>query len=262
MDLSEKAVWITGASSGIGAALARALAARGAHLLLSARRTERLREVAAACAGAASVEVLPLDVTAEDLAAPVRDAEAVHGRLDVVVNNAGLGQRGSAEETDIAAVRRLMEVNFFGPVRLTQAVLPGMLACGGGQLVYTSSILGKIAVARRSTYCASKFALQGWCNALRCEVYDRNIRLTLVCPGWVRTEISQHALEADGSGHAKLDPGQAGGMDPDRFARKMARAIEREKPEAIIGGWETWAVHARRLFPSLFLRLVRGVRVE
>lgn len=264
MPFQNKTIWLTGASSGIGAALVRALAGSGARLILSARRADRLQALARDYTEQGGTALaLPLDLeAAADLPGVVESALAQAGPIDILINNAGLGQRAFASELGPAALRRLLEVNFFGPVLLTQALLPHMLQRRSGQIAVTSSVLGKFGAPRRSAYCASKFALHGWFESLRAEVADRGIAVTLVCPGFVRTEISQHALEADGAQHERLDPGQAKGMDPDRFARKMLRAIEKRREEVFIGGAEAWAVQVKRLFPSAFSWALQRVHMD
>lgn len=180
MQFAGRSVWITGASSGIGEALAKAFARRGARLVLSARRgheLERVRDaiVAAGRAGE-DVRVLPFDVTEESvLDDVVRRAEAAHGGVDVLVNNAGITQRSLALETEMAVYRRIMEVDFFAPVALTQKLLPHMVARGDGLIAVTSSVAGKIGVPLRSAYCAAKHAVMGYCDALRAEIVATRI---------------------------------------------------------------------------------------
>lgn len=264
MYFADKSVWITGASSGIGAALAVELAGRGARLILSARREERLQEVAGNCRSkGVEAHILPLDLAdTSSLPQKAQAAQALSGPIDILINNAGLGQRSPALDTDPSVVERIMQINFLSQIILTQAVLPTMIARKDGQVVITSSILGKFGAPRRSAYCASKAALHGYFDALRAEIHGHGIAVTLVCPGFVRTEISQHALEGGGREHRKLDPGQERGMATDKFAAKMAAAIARRKEEVFIGGWETMAVHAKRFFPGVFSRIIRKVKMD
>ncbi len=260
MEISGRIAWITGASSGIGEALAVEMARAGARLILSARRAGKLEAVREKCGPEA--RGLPLDL-AELGALPARAAEAwaLFGGVDILVNNAGVSQRSLALETELAVDEAIMRVNYLGPVALTKAVLPRMLERGSGQLVVTSSVLGKYGVQRRSAYAASKHALHGFFDSLRCELSGKNIQITLVCPGWVKTGISRSALEGDGSAHGEMDPGQAGGMDPARFARKMLRAIRKDKDEAAIGGAEAWAVLAKRFVPGILNKILPRIKV-
>ncbi len=262
MDFSGKVVWITGASSGIGAALARALGSRGARVVLSARRADALEAVRASCSRPETHYVAPLDLAASgtfaDLARHVLDTV---GPIDMLVNNGGISQRGSVVETDLSVVRRIMEVNFFGTVALTQAVLPSMLARRTGHIVVVSSLMGKFATPRRSTYAASKHALHGFFDALRAEVWEAGIRVTVVCPGYVRTDISRHALTAVGTPYARMDPGQERGMPPEACAERILRAVQKGKHEVLIGGKETGGAYLKRFFPGLLNRVIRRVPV-
>ncbi len=263
MRLADRVVWITGASTGIGKALALALADAGARLILSARNRERLDAVRAATAHPARVHVLALDVADHDaLPARAEQALGLEGRVDVLVHNAGVGQRSPAADTELHVTRRILDVNFLGPVALTRAVLPSMRARQNGHLVVVSSVLGTFGAKRRSSYAASKHALHGFFDSLRAELADEGIRVTLICPGYIRTPISEQALTADGTPHGRADPGQASGMDPARCAARMVRAIEREQREVVIGGWETAGVWLKRWCPWLLARILRRMRMD
>ncbi len=260
MNIKDRVVWIVGASSGIGEALAVEMAAGGARLILSARRLDKLKAVGEKCGGEA--HALPLDLSdIESLPARAAEAWDLFGHIDILVNNAGVSQRATALETAPEVDEAIMRVNYLGPVALAKAVLPRMLERGSGQLVVTSSVLGKYGVQRRSAYAASKHALHGFFDSLRCELSGKGIQITLVCPGWVKTEISQSALEGDGSAHGEMDPGQESGMDPARFARKMLKAIRKDKDEAVIGGTEAWAVLAKRFVPGILNRILPKIKV-
>ena len=262
MDFRDSIVWVTGASSGIGEALAYELAGRGARLILSARREERLEEVKAACARPQAHVVLPLDLERpETLAAAARQALERLGRVDVLVNNGGVSQRSLAMETDMAVVRRLFEINFFGTVALTKAVLPAMLARRAGRVVVVSSLVGKFATPQRSTYAATKHALHGYFDALRAEVEPEGVGVTIVCPGFIRTDVSVNALAGDGSKRGVMDRSIANGLPADVFARRMADAVAREKDEVYIGGKEKAGVYVKRFAPWLFNRVIGRVRV-
>lgn len=257
MPFDNKTVWITGASSGIGEALAHAFAAAGARLILSARSEERLRAVQAACAHAERHRVVVLDLAdAETIEAAAGQVLAA-GPVDVLVNNGGISQRSRAVETEMAVVRRIMEVNYFGTVALTQAVLPSMLARGTGHVVVISSIAGKLGAPKRSAYSASKHALHGFFDTLRSEVHDAGVRVTLVCPGYIRTDISVNALEGDGSKQGTMDRNQAEGMAPEDCARRILRAVEKEKAEVYIGGVEVMGAYLKRFAPGLLRTILR-----
>jgi dehydrogenase/reductase SDR family protein 7B len=254
-------VWITGASSGIGAALAESLAARGARVVLSARRQDELEKVRARCARPDEHFVLPMDMAGSDFTQATADVLGRYGRIDVLVNNAGISQRSRVSETRLDVDRRIMEVNYFGVVGLTRAVLPVMQRQKAGQIVVISSLVGLISTPLRSTYAASKHALHGFFEALRAEEFDNGIRVLMVCPGAIATDVSLHALAADGREHGVMDPLQATGMPPADCAQQILRALEQGRDEVIVAGRERMAVTLFRHAPSLYRRLVRRLKV-
>jgi short-subunit dehydrogenase len=258
MDFQGSRVWITGASSGIGEALARAFHGAGARLILSARREDELKRVQAACDGEPGVRVLPMDVTnAQELPEKTRLALDMFGGIDVLVLNAGITQRSRTRETDESVYRRLMEVNFFGPEAMARAVLPSMLAQKSGQLVVISSVAGKFGVPMRSGYSATKFALHGFFEALRAEEERNGVHVTMVCPGYIRTEISLSALRGDGRRHAKMDSELAQGMPADECARQILRGVARKKKEIVVAAARERAlVYMKRFFPSVLARMI------
>jgi len=258
LDFRDRRIWITGASSGIGEALAYAFHQAGAKLVLSARREDELKRVQAACGGEPSAFVLPLDVTeSQSLPEKSRQALAVFGALDLLVLNAGITQRSRTRETDESVYRRLMEVNFFATEALARAVLPSMLAQKSGRIVVISSVAGKIGVPMRSGYSASKFALHGFFEALRAEEERNGIHVTLVCPGYIRTPISLSALRGDGRRHAKMDSELAQGMPVEECARRILRGVARGKRELVIAApREKSLVYLKRFFPDLLARMM------
>lgn len=262
MDFHGKTVWITGASSGIGEALAYDLSRRGARLILSSRTASDLQAVREHCARPDEHLVRTLDLADPASIQSAADdvLDTVHA-VDVLVNNGGVTQRGTARETSMDAVRRIMEVNFFGTVQLTKAVLPSMLARQNGHIAVVSSVVGKIGTPLRSTYAASKHALHGWFDSLRAEVHDEGLRVTLVCPGYVNTNILSHAVLADGTSmtEAGETPPDEPGIPPEDCARTIAEAIENEKGEVYVGGWEIAGIYVHRLSPALYQRLIRAV---
>lgn len=261
MSWDRKRVWITGASSGIGEALVRVLDRRGARLVLSARRLERLQAVRAALTRPDAHDVVALDVAETERAGEHAATVLSEGPVDVVIHSAGISQRSRAAETELSVDRRLMEVNYFGTVALTKAVLPSMLERGSGHFVVVSSLVGKISTPKRSGYSASKHALHGFFDALRAELHDRGIRVTIACPGFVRTEVSLHALTGDGSEQGTMDEAQEKGMAPEVCAERIVRAAETGRREVLIGGKEVWAVRLHRFFPGLFHRMIRTAKV-
>lgn len=263
-DFQDKVVWVTGASSGIGEALAKAFAAEGAKLILSARRVAELERVRDAIGGHnAPVALVPMDVADLD-AIPARAAEALaaFGRIDVVVNNAGISQRSLAKDTTLAVDQRLMLVNYFGTVAVTKAVLPHMLERGTGHLAAVTSIVGKFGTPWRSAYSASKHAVHGFFDSLRAELADTGIKVTLIAPGFIRTNVSINALTADGTPLGTMDRAQAEGLDPDIAARRMLEGLKRDELEVYVGGKETRGVLIKRLFPNRFAKWIAKARVR
>jgi dehydrogenase/reductase SDR family member 7B len=255
----QKVVWITGASSGIGEALAKRFAAAGSRLILSARRENELNRVAKSCSGAKSVAVLPLDLSNPgDMPSAVHSALAMGGPIDVMVHNAAVGQRAFAADTNYDIDELIVRTNFLGPVALTKALLPSMRARRQGQFIVVSSVLGKFGLPGRSTYSASKHALHGFFDTLRAELSKDNIQVTLVLPGWVRTNISINALTGNGAAQRKMDPGTASGVSPEYCAEKIVAAAERGKAEvAVVKLPERAALQLNRFFPGLLRSLLR-----
>jgi short-subunit dehydrogenase len=253
----DKVVWITGASSGIGEALAEELAKRGAILVLTARRTERLETLKQRLPHPSKVLILPGDLQDSGSIAPLaQKAEALVGKIDVLVNNAGISQRSTALEARLEDVRRLMEINFFAPIALTNAVLPGMLKRRFGQIVIISSVAGYVGTPKRSSYCASKHAVRGYYASLRAELDGTGVGVTIVCPGYINTEITEHALSAGGVEHGKKDKSIQKGLPAQKCAKAIADAIASGKSEMAIGGPEVLAIYAKRFFPKLVERVV------
>ncbi|MDE3010935.1 MAG: SDR family NAD(P)-dependent oxidoreductase [Pseudomonadota bacterium] len=246
-------VWITGASSGIGEALALQAAQAGAKLVLSARRSEELERVRAACPDPARVALLPFDLAAFDADAMHQAAVRPFGPIDILVNNGGIGQRSLLTETSMDTYRRLFEVNVFAVIALTRAVVPAMQARGRGQVVTISSITGKVGVPFRTGYAAAKHALQGFMDAARAELARDGVAFTTACPGRVRSAFSLNALRGNGARHGLLDRGQARGMPADECARRIWQAVELGRAEIWIGR-EAWAAWLQRFAPAL-LRL-------
>ena len=257
VDSNDRRVWITGASSGIGEALACAFHQVGARLILSARRADELSRVQGRCGGEGQAKVLPLDVTnSADLPDQARTALQMFGGIDVLVNNAGVTQRSLVKDTELDVYRKLMEVNFFGAVALTKAVLPAMMEARHGNIVVISSLVGKFGTPLRSGYAAAKHALHGFFDSLRAEVSRYGIKVMLVCPGYIRTDISLTALRGDGGLHGKMDSGQARGMPVEKCAAQILKAMARGKEEIYVGQRDKYIVYLKRFFPGMFSRII------
>ena len=262
MSFQDKIVWITGASSGIGEAIAYELSKRGAKLILSSRRKGALTEVKNNCKNPSDVHIITLDLAeTNQLAGKAKDALSIFGHIDYLFNNGGISQRSEAINTKLEVIRRVMEINFFGSVALTKAVLPSMIERQSGHIIVTSSVMGKFSTRLRSSYAASKHALHGYFDAIRQEVYDDNINISMVCPGFIKTNVTKNALEGDGSKHNKMGEGQENGMPADEFAKKLIPKILSEKEEIYIGGKEIWGIYLKRFFPRLLNKMLRKADV-
>lgn len=253
-----KVVWITGASSGIGRSLALAFAAAGARLILSARRKKALEEVQRAC-GTAEVRLVPFDLADLDVV-PARAAEALacFGGVDIMVHNAGLAVRDRVANTTREVHERILRTNYLGPALLTQALLPSMLERGGGQFVVISSLSGKYGGPLLAAYAASKHALHGFFESLRAEEHDRGIVVTFIVPGFIKTDITAHALTGSGGSFGRVLPIYRYAMGPDECARRILRAVARQRQEVLIGGTEVWTVYLKRWFPRTLAVVVRS----
>ena len=247
MSFQSKTVWITGASSGIGAALAEAFAGKGARLILSGRRRDALAEVAARVQPDA--RILPFEAT-DWAALPGVVAEA--GAVDILINNAGISQRSLAIDTKPEVYTRLIETDLLAPIWLTQLVLPGMAARGSGHIVGISSVAGRLGTLLRTGYCAAKHGLIGYLDALRAEVEQAyGIRVTTVLPGSVRTQVAANALQADGSARGDSDANIEAGMDPAECARQILAGMAAGTREIIVAeGREAYAAGLRFTDPE------------
>ena len=259
-DFSNAVVWITGASSGIGEALALQMAAKGARLVLSARNEGELARVAEACntAGAGDTLVLPLDVTAYD-AMPDAMARVLghYGTIDLLINNAGVSQRSFCVDTAFDVYRQMMEINVLGQIALTQAVLPAMRERGSGHIAVTASVAGKLGAPLRTGYCAAKHAVMGFFDALRCEVAADGIRVTTITPGFIRTAVAKNALGADGKPMGESDESIEGGMDVGECAAVIIAGFEAGDPEIAVGsGAEMGLLDLKRKDPVAVFRTV------
>lgn len=259
--LRDRVVWITGASSGIGEAMALQAAREGARLVLSARRVAELERVRAACPNPDTVAVLPLDLTDFDAADAAARAEQFFGPIDVLVNNAGISQRGLVLDTSMEVYRRIFELDFFACVALSKAVLPGMVARKSGHLVVMSSVVAYVGTPLRSGYAAAKHALHGFYDAARAELWRDNIKVTLICPGFVRTQVTLNAITAQGGRYGKMDPSTERGMAPEECARQAWRAVARDREEAFVGAREAMFARLKRYAPGLISYAVKRARV-
>ncbi|MDW3645644.1 MAG: SDR family oxidoreductase [Bacteroidia bacterium] len=262
MEIKNSVMWITGASSGIGEALVYESLKQGAQkIIISARRLKELERVKAACGkDADKIEISTLDLSQTEKVQELADfwVEKL-GRIDILVNNGGISQRSKAADTSLEVDRRIMEVNYFGQIALTKAVLPHMIRQAGGHIVAVSSVSGKFGFHLRSAYAASKHALHGFFESVYLEYYKEKVRTTLVNPGRVHTQISVNSLTGDGSKHGEMDPGQAKGMPADVCARHILKAVRKEKPEINLVWPDVFLVYLKRYVPFLFRKMALKV---
>ncbi|MFM1915122.1 MAG: hypothetical protein RLZZ531_791 [Bacteroidota bacterium] len=254
---NQKVVWITGASSGIGEELVRQLDHAGAQLILSARNVSKLNEILSGLSQQSKHMVLKLDLentsNVEELTNEIMQR---YGRIDVLINNGGISQRATAHDTSMEVNRKIMEVNYFGNIALTKAVLPIFRQQKSGQILVISSIAGKFGFHLRSAYSASKHALFGYYESLVMEESDYGLKVTVACPGKINTPISTNAVTGEGKAHGQMDHNQATGMPVDICVKQLLRALEKNKHEVLIGNKELLAVHMKRFFPRLFWKLI------
>ncbi len=255
--------WITGASSGIGAAIASALSARGANLILSGRNEAALASVAN-LNGDRSL-VLPFEATdferIEEIAGRAwRWAQARSGNIYGLVNNAGISQRSLAVESKFEVYRRLIDVDLLAPIALTQALLPRMVAKGSGQIVAISSVAGIVGSPMRSAYSAAKHGLIGYHDAIRAETAHVGVKVLVVAPGSVRTDVSRNALGADAQARRVSDEAIDRGMEPAEVARRILDAVRRGERELILAeGREAEIARMRRADPNALFDLMANV---
>ncbi|EDP70590.1 oxidoreductase [Flavobacteriales bacterium ALC-1] len=263
MIFNNKVVWITGASSGIGKALAIELSKQDCKLILSSRRKAELLEVKNQCLYPENVEVLTLDLANYLNMKPIAEsATTLFDKVDILINNGGISQRSPIIETTIEVDKKLMEIDYLGTIALTKAILPHFVANKSGHFVVVSSLMGKFSSHYRSAYCGAKHALHGFFDALRLEHDKDNVKVTMICPGFVNTNVARNALTADGSKQDYQDDMTENGLDVNVFVKKMIKAIRKEKYEAYIGKFEKFGVLVKRLSPRLIHKLVMRSKVR
>ncbi len=260
--IKNSVVWLTGASSGIGEQLAYKLAEKGAKLIISARRKSELERVKNNC-NSSTVEILTLDLAdGFALVQKAKEAETIFGPVDILINNGGISQRDTILNTSLDVDRKLMEVNYFGSITLSKALLPKMVERKKGHHVVITSTVSIINTPYRSGYGAAKHALHGFYDVLRAEHHEDNIKVSVILPGYIRTEISLNALTGDGSAQQEMDDGQANGMPAEKCARLIVKAIEKNRNEVYIGGLKEKAgIYLKRFWPNAAARAVRKLKV-
>ncbi|HLN21436.1 MAG TPA: SDR family NAD(P)-dependent oxidoreductase [Bacteroidales bacterium] len=258
---NNKVAWITGASSGIGEALVRKFVDEGAFVFASSNDPAGLEKVKSSCTYPDMVHCVAFDLSENDKIPGIAEAELSRtGRIDYLLNIGGISQRARIDETPLWLDRKIFEINYFGTITLTKAVLPYMLKQKSGHILATSSISGRFGFPLRSAYSASKQAIHGFFETLYLENKQNNLRVSVIIPGRVRTAISVHALESDGREHGKLDDGQAKGLLPEQAANIIIKGIVKDKREILVGRSEMFMLHIRRYMPWLFFRIADKIK--
>jgi len=265
-NLQGKVVLVTGASSGIGRALAHCLFQSGCKLILASRNTaaiETLKTELMTSYHKSVFEqpvVVRIDMNADDSSLEKKSEEilSVFGYIDILVNCAGISHRGSVEETDVRVHRDIMQVNYFGPLALIKGLLPSLIA-RDGHIVNISSLQGLLALPSRSAYSASKHAIQAFSDSLRMELNARghNVAVTVVSPGYVKTNLSLNALTGSGAKHGRMDTNQMGGYETDYVAHEIVNSIALEEEEIVLAKLShSAAAVLRHLLPSPIFRIL------
>lgn len=258
MDLKNKVVWITGASSGIGEAITYALASTGCKLVISARRKEELERVKTnSKLNDENILVLPIDLEQYHLASEwIKQIMAKFKRIDILINNGGISQESLVLDTSLEVEQKIMNINYFGNVAIAKAVAPIMQQQKSGKIAVTTSIIGKFGLPRLSTYAASKHALYGFYDSFRLELKKDNVSVLLVSPGFINTNVTLKAVTGDGSANNKNSPAQENGMKTEVFAKKFVAALKSNRNHKYIGGKELLTIPFKTFFPNLFYKLM------
>lgn len=264
MQINDKVIWITGASSGIGEALAKECYRQGARLIISGRNEIKLEEIKESLQGEKKIQVLPLDLSKPDeLVSKSEEVLKQWGRLDILINNGGVSQRSLLTDTSLDVIRHIMDVNFVGTAVLSREAAKIMIKQKSGYILMVSSVAGKFSTPYRTIYSASKMALQGLCDGLRAELWKFGVHLSLVVPGFVKTGISLNALEGGGQKHGIMDPNQAGGITPESAALAIIRGIRKERREITLGlvPKTRLGMFLARFIPGLLAKTLRSAKV-
>lgn len=264
MYYKDKIIWVTGASSGVGEAMVYAFNNEKARLIISSHEPEELKRVKNNCKfEPEKIMVLPFNLIEHDKIPDLtKTVIEKFKKVDILFNAGGVSQRALAKDTKIDVDKRIMNINYFGTIILTKALLPEMIKNKSGHIAVMTSLAGKFGIPLRSAYAASKHALHGFYDTLRAEVYKYNIKVTLFCPAYIKTNIAVNALTKDGSPQNYNDPGATNGTSPEKFAKLALKSIKIGKEEVISGGKEKYGVYLKRFFPKLFSKIIRKRNVR
>ena len=257
-------IWITGASSGIGEALTIAFSKRGARIILSGRDEENLALVKSRCKNSKKHIVIPFDITdVEQAKLAYATAKTQAGKIDWLINNAGISQRALIMDTTEDVERQIMEIDYFAQTRLSRLVLPDMLEQGGGKIVMISSVAGLLGTQYRGAYGAAKAAIHMWANSLRAELHEQGIEVATIFPGFIQTNISINALTGDGSAQGTMDEATNKGLTATTFAKQVVKALTKGEEYIIVAGnKEKLATRVNRLSPPKLYKLIRESKVK
>lgn len=262
--LQNKVVWITGASSGLGKALAGELALQGAAVILTSRRFDELEAVRVGLLNPDQHLSVVADITDEkQVQEAYEQILKAKGRIDWLINNAGLSQRALIEDTTMATERAIMEVDYFSQVALTKTVLPTMLKQKSGRVVFVSSVAGLLGTQYRASYSAAKAAIHMWANSLRAEVSDQGVEVSVIFPGFVKTNVSFNALNGAGQPQGHQDEAIENGLEADVFAEQSVKALMQGQEYIVVGGAkEKLGVIVSRMSPKLLYKMIRKTKVK
>ena len=262
MRFNKKNIWITGASSGIGKAVALEISKENTHLILSGRNEAALHEVAERCeTNGSTTQIVPFDLGDErSVKEAAENVLSKNVKIDALYQFGGISHRTFVRETPLFVDRKIFDINYFGTIILTKAILPQMIENGGGHIAVTTSIVGKFGFPYRSSYSASKQALHGFFESLRAENVANNIRVSIIIPGRIKTNISVNALNKEGKPRGIKDEGLENGIAVDKAAIVICRKLKRHKKEILVGGKELMMIHIRRFIPALYYYLSSRVK--
>lgn len=259
----DKVAWVTGASSGIGEQTAYQLSAMGAKLILSARNEIQLMRVAENCRPGTMIKILRMDLNdQESLPAKCNEAWESFGHIDYLFNIAGIAHRDLALKTEMSVDRKIMQINYFGTVEISKLIIARMVDKGGGHVTATSSLSGKYGIPLLSAYSASKHALHGFFESIRGEILKDNIRITIVIPGLIKTDIIRNAMTGEGKLYGKTLEIQEKGLPATECADRLLKAVAKGKEEVFIGGSDGISLLLNRFFPGLLSGIMRNHPVK
>ncbi|EPX3766382.1 SDR family NAD(P)-dependent oxidoreductase [Acinetobacter baumannii] len=262
--LQNKVVWITGASSGLGKSLAGEFALQGVQVILTSRRFEELEEVRVGLLHPDQHLSVVADITnQQQVQEAYEQILKAKGRIDWLINNAGLSQRALIQDTTMETERAIMEVDYFSQVALTKTVLPTMLKQKSGRVVFVSSVAGLLGTQYRASYSAAKAAIHMWANSLRAEVSDQGVEVSVIFPGFVKTNVSFNALNGAGQPQGHQDEAIENGLEADVFAEQSVKALMQGQEYIVVGGTkEKLGVMVSRMSPKLLYKMIRKTKVK